>query len=158
MSHVFSADEIFEMAEQIEKTGAKFYRDSAKAVDDDIEKNFLHQLARMEDDHLKTFSEMRKQLSGKEQEAPTFDPNHEAGMYLKSLADTKVFFEKDMDKSSLEGIYKTALLAEKDSIAFYTGMKEFVPEYFGKDKLDAIIREEMQHIKSLNEKLLKLKK
>ncbi|MBN1224978.1 MAG: ferritin family protein [Candidatus Aminicenantes bacterium] len=158
MSHVFSADEILEMAEQIERNGAKFYRDSAENVDDAIERKFLLQLAGMEDHHLKTFTAMRAQLSGKEHESPAFDPDQEAGMYLKSLADAKVFFEKDMDSSSLEEIYKTAILAEKDSIAFYIGMKDLVPEYLGKDKLDAIIKEEMQHIKTLNQKLIVLKK
>ena len=34
MSFDFSADEVFEMAEQLEQNGAKFYRDSAAAITD----------------------------------------------------------------------------------------------------------------------------
>jgi len=158
MSHEFSADEILSMAEQIERNGARFYRNSAKNVEDHAERKFLLELARMEDNHLKIFASMRTHLSEKEQGSPAFDPNLEAGMYLKSLADTKIFFEKDMDNTSLEGIYKAAILAEKDSIAFYIGMKDVVPEHLGKEKLDAIIKEEMKHIKVLNEKLINLKK
>jgi len=158
MSHTFSADEILEMAEQIEKNGAAFYRESAESVEDTEARKFLQQLARMEDNHLKTFASMRTQLSDKEKESPTFDPNNEVNLYLGSLADTKVFFEKEIDTSSLREIYKAAILAEKDSIAFYIGLKELVPDYLGKDKLDNIIKEEMRHIKILNDKLIDLEK
>jgi len=34
MSFVFNADEVFEMAIQIERNGEKFYRDSAKRIKD----------------------------------------------------------------------------------------------------------------------------
>ena len=156
MSHAFNADEILEMAEQIERNGASFYRESADSVGDEDAREFLLQLAEMEDDHLKTFANMRAQLSDKEKESPTFDPNNEINLYLGSLADSKVFFEKDIDTSALRGIYKAAILAEKDSIAFYIGLKELVPDYLGKDKLDNIIKEEMKHIKILNEKLIDL--
>lgn len=46
----------------------------------------------------------------------------------------------------------------KDSIVFYLGMKEMVPENFGKAKIDAIIKEEMTHIKLLSKELVALKK
>ena len=91
MSHVYSADEIFDMAEQIERNGAKFYRDAAESVSDAETKDFLLMLAKMEDNHLRTFSNMRAELSGREMESPTFDPNNEAALYLKSLADSKIF-------------------------------------------------------------------
>ena len=55
MSIDFNADEVFEIAEQIERNGAKFYRTSAKNISDVNNKNFLIQLAEMEDEHEKTF-------------------------------------------------------------------------------------------------------
>jgi rubrerythrin len=85
----------------------------------------------------------------------TFDPDEEACMYLKALADTRVFFEKEMpgNSASMKEILKEAILAEKDSIVFYLGMKDFVPEKFGKDKIEKIIKEEMSHIKLLSNHL-----
>ena len=68
MSHAFSADEILEMAEKIERNGASFYRGSADSIEDEDARKFLLQLARMEDNHLKTFSNMRAQLSSKEKD------------------------------------------------------------------------------------------
>jgi len=42
---------------------------------------------------------------------------------------------------------------EKDSIVFYQSMKAVVPQAAGRDKLDAIIREEIGHILDLTERL-----
>jgi rubrerythrin len=86
----------------------------------------------------------------------TFDPANESGLYLASLANTKVFFEKDIDTSSLQGIFKAALAAEKESILFYLGMKDLVPGNLGRGQIEAIIQEEMRHIQILGEKLLSL--
>jgi rubrerythrin len=71
----------------------------------------------------------------------------------------RVFFEKEKptDSSSMKEILKEAIIAEKDSIVFYLGMKEFVPEKLGKDKIEQIIKEEMGHIKLLSNHLTSLK-
>ena len=150
----FNADEIFEMAEQIERNGAKYYREAAEAVTNEADKKFLVELAVMEDDHEVTFADLRKNLAADEKEAVTFDPEDEAAQYLKALADTRVFYQKDIDLSSMEGILKGAITAEKDSIVFYLGMKDLVGGTRGKDRIDAIIKEEMKHIKLLSGRLL----
>ena len=53
---------------------------------------------------------------------------------------------------------KRAIMAaidlEKESIVFYQGMKEFVPESLGKNKINDIIKEEMKHIRILSNKLV----
>ena len=102
MSYDFNADDVFEMAEQIEKNGAIFYRQAAADVSEEDAKTFLLDLAAMEDDHEKTFSTMRKTLSEKEKTTTVFDPNGEAAGYLKALADTRIFFEKEIDTSSMQ--------------------------------------------------------
>ncbi|MCH7559530.1 MAG: rubrerythrin, partial [Planctomycetes bacterium] len=60
----FNADEVFEMAEQIERNGAKFYRAAAKKFPELSQ--VLSDLAVMEDEHEKTFAAMRAELSGTE--------------------------------------------------------------------------------------------
>lgn len=158
MAYDFNADEIFEMAVQIERNGASFYRKAAETVDDPAGKKLLLGFAAMEDEHEKTFVALRKDLSEKDKTATTFDPEGEAALYLRALADARVFFEKEMDTSSMKEILKAAILAEKDSIVFYLGMKEMVPEKFGKTKIDAIIKEEMEHIKLLSNRLVTLRR
>jgi rubrerythrin len=157
MIYDFNADDIFEMAEQMERNGIKFYKTAAESVSDDEAKGLLLEFADMEKEHEKIFSEMRKELSLDEKQSTVFDPQGEAALYLRALADTRVFFDKKIDVSSLENILKDAIQAEKDSIVFYLGMKEAVPESLGKSRLDHIIKEEMGHIRMLSGKLVKVK-
>ena len=156
MSFEFSADEIFEMAEQMERNGQQFYNTAAAAVEGEKHKKLLLELAGMEVDHEKTFKAMRSELTQKEKETNVFDPMGEAALYLKALVDTRVFFQKEMDVSSMEKILKAAIEAEKDSIVFYLGMKNAVPEELGRGRLDEIIKEEMGHVRLLSRELVQL--
>ena len=101
---------------------------------------------------------MRAELSAQEQTSTVFDPEGEAALYLRALADTRVFFEKEIETVSMRGILKSAIEAEKDSIVFYLGMKEAVPDELGKSRLDGIIKEEMGHIRLLAKELVKHKR
>jgi rubrerythrin len=152
----FTADDVFEMAVQLERNGAKFYQDAAQHTDNPEYKKLLQGLSAMEIEHEKIFANLRSELLGNEKASTVFDPQNESGLYLRALADTKVFFEKEIDFSSQKSVLKAAILTEKDSIVFYLGMKEMVPEKYGKDKLDKIIKEEMGHIKILAKELKSL--
>jgi len=84
-------------------------------------------------------------------------------MYLQVAADGNVFDTKTEPTEKLKGIdtpediLKMAINMEKDSIAFYAGLKEWVPPRAGRDKIEGIIREEFGHIATLSEKLSALK-
>ena len=158
MQYDFNANEILQMAEQLEKNGADFYRKSIEKIQDPAGKELLLSLAEMEDQHEKTFADLRSKLTTSEKAQTVFDPEGETVRYLKALADSKVFFEKTIDTDSMEGILKEAITAEKDSILFYLGLKDAVPEALGKDKIDAVIKEEMSHINLLTRELVALKK
>lgn len=161
MGVTFNADEVLEMAEQIERNGAKFYRAAAEKFSS--VRQMLLDLASMEDEHEKTFKDMRAQLSGREQEPMAFDPDNEARMYLQVVADGHVFDTKEDPAEQLKGkekpedVLRTAINMEKESIAFYAGLKECVPPRAGRDKVEGIIREEFGHIATLSEKLSALK-
>ena len=158
MRYDFNADEIFEMAEQMERNGEKFYKSAAATIGDEAHKKLLLELAAMEVDHEKTFKAMRSDLKSAEKSTTVFDPEGEAALYLRALVDTRVFFEKKVDVSSMEKILKAAIEAEKDSIVFYLGMKNAVPEKFGQDRIEGIIKEEMGHIRLLSRELAQLKR
>ncbi|MDY6914322.1 MAG: ferritin family protein [Planctomycetota bacterium] len=155
----FNADEIFEMAEQIERNGAKFYRKAAEPADGGCRKLLLR-LAAMEDDHEKTFAEMRRNLSDAEKRPITADPDNEGALYLQAMADGKVFEADPAGQLSgqepIEDILQTAIGLEKDSVVFYNGMKDVVAA--GKEKIDAIIKQELGHILDLTKQLKAAKK
>ena len=158
MLYDFNANEILQMAEQIEKNGADFYRKSSEKIQDQAGRELLLNLASMEDQHLSTFAALRKKLTADEKAQTVFDPQGETLGYLKALADSKVFFEKTIDTDSMEGILKEAITAEKDSILFYLGLKDVVPEALGKNRIEQVIKEEMSHINLLTKELVALKK
>ena len=157
MGMPFNADEVYEMAEQIERNGAKFYRAAAKKYPD-VSKMLLD-LAKWEDEHEKTFATMRAELSAAEENPPVYDPDNQAQMYLRVMADEHVFDTKTDPVKQLDGlattekVIKYAIGMEKDSIVFYTGLKESTPRKAGKDKVEAIIKQELGHISILRQKL-----
>jgi len=159
MSITFNADEVFEMAEQIERNGAKFYRRAAKAFAHSDAHQLLTDLAGWEETHEKVFADMRKELSQKEKEPVFFDPNNEAVMYLRAMADNHVFrpqaepSEFFTGGESLEEVFRKAIRFENDSVSFYLGMTDVVGESLGRDKVAGIIQEEKRHVVMLNEKL-----
>jgi len=159
MSMAFNADEVFEMAEQIERNGAKFYREvAARAADRKMKEMFLN-LASMEDGHLRTFQEMRQGLSDQEKGGTTFDPDNEASLYLQAMADTKGFEGmksptlKLTGKEPMEELFEIAIEAEKNSVLFYVGLKGMVAARAGRDKVEDIIREEVGHAAQLRRQL-----
>jgi len=161
MGITLNADEIFEIAEQIERNGAKFYRAAAEKAS--AVRQVLLALAADEDEHLKTFQTMRAQLKSSEQQPDVFDPDGQAQMYLQAMADGHIFdikadpAEKLTGQETAENILKLALDVERDSIAYYVGVKDYVPVKAGRDKVENVIREEMRHIAILNDKLANLK-
>ena len=156
-----NADEVLEMAARIETKGARFYRKAAKLHV--AARGLLLQIAEQEDLHFKTFSDLRKQLSGAEKPAEGPDPYGEGELYLHAMVDGYAF---DLNEDpadlltgteSLDVLFKMAIGLEKDSIVFYLGLKQMVPHALGRPRLDTIIKEEMQHIAWLNEKRAELK-
>ncbi|MCF7974213.1 MAG: ferritin family protein [Phycisphaerae bacterium] len=158
MSITFNADEIFEMAEQIERNGARFYRDAAAQVPDAKTRQFLESLGEMEDTHLAIFSTMRTELTGSDTEMITYDPDDQGALYLQAMADAhgtegRISVAQPLTgKETLQEIIEIALKAEKNSICFYLGLKDLIPSESSKEQVSKIIKEEMGHIAVLQKK------
>ena len=159
MSITFSADEIFKMAEDIERQGALFYREAAKKSNDKQTREFLLDMASMEEGHDSIFAEMRKNLSSQAKQPLTFDPDNQAAQYLLAMAEAhgtegKISADfKLTGNESITDIINIGVNAERNSVCFYTGLKELVPSAAGKEQVDEIIKEELSHITILLNKL-----
>lgn len=162
MSLTFNADEVFRMAEQIEKNGSHFYRRAAEVAANSRAAQLFLRLAAMEEEHEKIFARMRAELGPKDRQAAVPDPEGEAAAYLQAWADGNVFdlkvdpAQRIQGREKVEEILQMALGLEKDSIVFYLGMKEAVPESMGHAKIEGIIKEEMGHIATLSRELATL--
>ncbi len=156
MSYDFNAADIFKMAERIERNGVVFYKKAAENTADPQSKEFFLFMSGIETQHEKTFTAMRAELTKRETEPTVFDPDDEGVLYLRALADTKVFSDIQEVPSSMKDILAMAIEAEKNSIAFYIGMRDLVPDKRGKERLDNIIKEEKSHIVLLSKRLAEI--
>lgn len=158
MTVALNAFEIFEIAEQIERNAAMFYRKAAELFNEpDISTMFI-ELADWETKHEQIFRDMGKQLvklnknmKTLEPEKKEFDPKLMACLAVFGTVSEPLHWLKSLTK--ITDVLKTALEKEKDSIAFYEGLKDFVPDRDDKNKIDDIIEEERHHIKILNQAL-----
>ena len=163
MSISFNAIEIFEIAERIERNSVNFYRKAAEALSDENLSAILLSLAEFEKEHEESYANMRKQISAKEWDMITFDPGNDMALYLQKIADSHIFDPKKdpaeqlKDKGTIRDILNYAIESEKNSVIFYLGLKNYVPVISGKNKVDEIIDEEMNHITELNLRLSALK-
>jgi rubrerythrin len=148
----FSADEIFEIAEQIERNGAKFYRKAAELAEGD-NRDLLLRLAEMEDNHITAFEAMRDEYARADKKSDVVDADDEATLYLRAAADGKVFApdpSRDLSGSeSIKDILTIAVALEKDAVIFYQNMRGAASKVIRIESLDAIIKEEIGHILDL---------
>jgi rubrerythrin len=151
ISMILNADEILKIAEQIERNGIAFYEKAAERFDAEEERTLLG-LAKMERNHEQVFAAMRRELADADEGLKAFDPEGEAEKYLAAFADGQIF-DLSADpvalldqRESVQGILELAIGLEKDSVVFYVAIKDAVPESLGKNRIDKIIKEEMDHI------------
>jgi rubrerythrin len=166
MAVFFSADDIFQIAIQMESNGVRFYTRAAERAVDPDSRELLLNLAAMEEKHEQIFEAMRVDLAKEEQKRsePFTDPHGKNVSSLRLMAQGIVFDAK-ADPSgrltggeSLEEVLEIAIGLEKDSVVYYTGMKDIVPEAMGREKIDGIIEEEMEHVVNLTDVLVSLKR
>jgi rubrerythrin len=150
-----TADDVFTMAVRIEENGKAFYEGAAGKSEDVQTKELFESLAQMEDGHIEQFKALRRNLSGSFPSDSVWDPEGLAESYLQATADTHVFTleaatERLKAIRTPQQALDLALQFEKDSVAFFVGMKEMLPDPNGKGEIDQLIQAEMDHIRMLS--------
>jgi rubrerythrin len=162
MSMSFNADEVLAMAEQIERNGAAFYRRAAEIATEPRVRARLAELAEWERGHEKLFAGMRAGLTDAQKVELTFDPEGDAVHYLRVMADRHVFNVTKDAASLLKGdetpeqVLEIAIGFERDSILFFQAMEGLVPPSVGRDKVLALIKEEVGHVAFLSREQVRL--
>lgn len=153
---VLNAGEVLQIAQQMERNGGAFYTRAAESAETEEAARMLRELATMEWKHEKVFADMADALSEQERQAPLYDPFDEGMQYMQAVAGGYVFDLHADPVKWLEGgrsmtdVLRKAIQLEKDTIIYYLGVKQSVPERLGGARLDDIIREEMGHITLLS--------
>lgn len=152
----FNLNEIFEMARHVEKSGYTFYKRAAKEVPEQEE--FLNFLASEEVKHESVFDKFRERAVDKEFLDNLWDPDDTIAMYFQSMANSLIFKPlEDMDQLfdgdiSLENIMDWAIQREKETVLFFTGIRESLKDQNVIDEVQKIINEEIRHISILMSK------
>ena len=151
-----SIDEIFRMAVELEREGARFYRRAAEQNDDSDTRRLLLDMAADEEEHEKVFAAMGDRFP---------DDGMDDGLEptLHAMVEGQVFgvpgdpVQNLTGGETVEEILWTAVRLEKDSVVFYLGLKDLIPDDMDKQWIDNIIREEMKHVADLSRRLAVLR-
>ncbi|HUV64091.1 MAG TPA: ferritin family protein [Sedimentisphaerales bacterium] len=157
----FTAGDIFDVAEAIERNASEFYREAAGRSSDEETKKLLLHIASAEDGHLKTFQHMREPLST-DDGILVYEADSRSVMYLQTMADARGWEGRKSPLEELSGeetprqIIEIALNSENESVAFYSGLRSLVLTEADKETVEKIILEELGHISALLKKLKSL--
>ena len=158
----FNADEVFSMGVQIEKNGFAFYSAAAENTEDTDLKDLFLRLAEWERKHVTIFESLRMNIPAAAKETDAFDQDNMVHLYLKSVADNNVFVKGlTLDPATLVwtspvNVLTTALDFEKDSVVFFSSMKEVATEKSAASEVDKLVTEELRHIGFLTGEIRKL--
>ena len=162
MIYGFNANEIFQIAIEIEGNGKHFYEKAMEIIDDPDVKELLASLAQEEAEHLKRFTELKAQLPKIATEDTIWDPENEMNRYLQMMADMHVFrsdFDVEEELSRVknsEDVLKLGIQFEKDSIIFFLTMQDATEGEKGREFIGQLVNEEKKHLNKLSLELRKL--
>lgn len=149
MALLFTPEELFNIAAQLEAGGQAYYLELAGSATDAKVRELYDMLATQEEQHYKLFTDMYHKASGVKTAPAQVDP--ETASYVESLLDMRLFRrstdgrEKAMMSKSLREALTDAIQFEKDSLLFFAELAKLV----GKElcaPINALINEERKHI------------
>jgi rubrerythrin len=155
----FNIFEILEIAEQIERNGAKFYLKTADLFRDPELRDLYIRLASWRAKHMKIWARMRKRFSDKTGEFGTFDPDNYVLSNPEVMAGLAMFGTDTgsgmwlTGRESKQDIIRDAIRRTNDVIIFYRGLKDFARDQASEQTIEDIIKEERRHIRMLNDLL-----
>jgi rubrerythrin len=143
----YSINEIIEMAIQTEKLGYQFYTSiSEKFKKDDGLVKLFTTLAKKEQVHEKTFSELKNLVAKSGTEAVEWG---EVTNYMRAFVESQFFLGKGKSLPSMDHLKSVAdavsfaLGFEKETLLYFFELRNIVRE---KEMVDEIINEEKSHI------------
>lgn len=147
---VFSGDEVYQMAAQMEAAGQQFYEIVAAECPNTVVAELCRHLGAQEAAHYQTFQDMRQALVDRPPSRPlTWDEIGFAQMLVEErVVPDEAEARRMAAESTLDDVLSTAIEMEKDSILFYAEMLEAVDEG-DEHAIRQIIHEEKHHLTDL---------
>lgn len=132
MASFFRANEIANIAVEIEKKGRQFYLRLEEAAKTPETRELFHYLAVEETKHQKIFQDLADRLG--DIELPAWATDDEYGSYIQGLVESHALFSDESVEKQLSALedekdaIRMAMNFEKDTLLFFVEMETFVPE------------------------------
>jgi rubrerythrin len=152
MAYFFNANEVANVAIEIEKKGREFYLQAAQKVASTQVRDVFMYLADEEAKHEKYFRSMLTRLG--KVSMPAWATQDEYMQYLSALIDSHMLFN-DLAQRYLaqavdeQEVIRMAMSFEKDTMLFFIEMKELVPDS-EKYAVQQCYEEERRHLRELS--------
>ena len=164
MPDSFSLHELLDLARTMESNGVDFYTRCAALYSNQEEAEFFLRLARMEEDHEKTFARLQAALPAAVETPGGADELFEAsGLFLQALIDSENLEGSGFSRYVFTGKETPAQVVlmgvdlEKQTILYYLGLREMFTAPKERSVLETIIREEKEHLAVLIQEYRRLK-
>ncbi len=153
MTKIFYLSEIVKFAIEKEKESAALYKALSDTVNDKEMKGLFHQLMLEEAQHENFYTKLLDNVP--KEQTPGVKEDAEYETYMQELIRESRFAPPlNLEKlTDMKAALDYGIAREKESVLFYVRLKNYLPSH-DKEKIDAIIKEETQHMI----KLLLLKK
>ena len=148
---MFTLQEIYDLAIQIEKNGEDFFREAEKKTSKPTLKSLFLWLAEQEVKHSKWF--MQKKASSKVESEPLAMDEITGNMLKDILGDQRFSLgEVEIDRlKTVEDLLSVAMEFEEDTIIFFRMVRSLLDDDDSMKGLDEIIEEETNHIQMLRD-------
>ncbi|MFZ4578639.1 MAG: hypothetical protein ACOYOB_09635 [Myxococcota bacterium] len=152
MATSFNYMEVLEIAKEIEREGARFYREASARATHETARRLLHTLAVEEHGHEAYFEDLQQKALTSQQESSVPDLDEVTGAYLRSLAPGRIFPQARDATDWLSGqespadVLRVALRMEEAAVAFYAALKRAMPPEWDPDHLQELLSEEERHV------------
>lgn len=148
---MFSTRELFELGEQLERNGRRFYTDAQTVFQDPGLSSLLRWLAEEEVSHEEWFARRKEAMGRGEGDAMTRDMGN---ALLREVLGDQTFSLKETDLTKVRQVRDLIAIAlefEKDTILFFEMVQALLEDPEVLEGLRVIIEEERRHIESIEE-------
>jgi rubrerythrin len=156
MATNLSLEDLFRVAERMERRGAEFYRQAARDCPNEEGGKVLAHLAELEDEHEQVFSAIGQHATQQKKAVPLAP---RAAAQCRVVADlvlgdlTNDLRQRFRGKHSTRDILREAIDFEKDTIVFLTQLCTMLERPADKRKVQQVLREELSHVMLLGSQL-----
>ena len=150
---MFSCEDLFDMAVQIEQNGERLLRDAQKKITNPKLASLLQWLADEEIEHAKMFSDLKPTIQQEIQHSELEDLGKSL---LRDTLGDQSFSLKDADFSKIEDeseLIKIMIEFEKDTVLFYEMIRTVISDKAALACLEKIIDAENKHAEKLQDYL-----